>query len=416
VGSLHMLEPAIEEPSVVSAQATHRPILAAAALTGLGGEVVRTIEPYTEADPVAVLVQLLAAFGNLVGPGPHFRVEHTQHPPRLFVVLVGESSKARKGQSWSTPKHMLSQVDEAWTMRIKSGLSSGEGLIYAVRDENAMEGDPGEPDKRLFVMEEEFAQALKVMQRHGNILSVVIRDAWDHGNLGALTKNNAVHSTGAHVAVVGHITTAELLRMLTATEQANGFANRFLWTVVHRSKVIASPKGVPPELLDPLVTRLKEAAAAARSRGELGRDRDAEELWERVYPELSEGTPGLFGAVLNRGEAQVMRLALLYALLDTSPAIRPDHLKAGLAVWEYAQTSVRQIFGTKLGDPTADRILSALRDRGEVDETGLHRLFQNNISDAEMNRATDLLFRHRLAEAEVVRTGGRPKVVWRPTN
>jgi hypothetical protein len=46
------------------------PKLDPAALHGLAGDAVRLLEPHTEADPAGLLVCLLAAFGNAVGPGP----------------------------------------------------------------------------------------------------------------------------------------------------------------------------------------------------------------------------------------------------------------------------------------------------------------------------------------------------------
>jgi hypothetical protein len=79
------------------------PQLNPAALTGLAGRIVDTIAPYSEADPVAILMHTLISLGNLVGPGPHARVEKDPHPARLFGVLVGRTGKGRKGLSWSTP-------------------------------------------------------------------------------------------------------------------------------------------------------------------------------------------------------------------------------------------------------------------------------------------------------------------------
>src|SRR5438128_1832575 len=69
------------------------PVLDEAALIGLPGDIVKVIEPHTEADPVALLVNILVGFGNLVGSQPHFSVEFDCHPPRLNAVLVGETSK-----------------------------------------------------------------------------------------------------------------------------------------------------------------------------------------------------------------------------------------------------------------------------------------------------------------------------------
>ena len=52
--------------------------------------------PQTEADPVALLLQYLAYFGNAVGRGPHYMVENDRHFPNLFVLLAGETAKARR--------------------------------------------------------------------------------------------------------------------------------------------------------------------------------------------------------------------------------------------------------------------------------------------------------------------------------
>ena len=67
---------------------------------GLVGDIVGAIAPHTEADPVAVLVQLLVAYGALIGRGAWFEVERTRHYPDEFAVLVGDSAVARKGTAY----------------------------------------------------------------------------------------------------------------------------------------------------------------------------------------------------------------------------------------------------------------------------------------------------------------------------
>jgi hypothetical protein len=126
---------------------------------GLAGHVVRMIEPHSEADPVAILIQQLAYAGNAIGPGPYYQVEGDRHPANLYAVLVGDSSKSRKGTSAGRVRSITRYADPVWTdTRIKSGLSTGEGLIDQVRDGDGAD-DPGAPDKRLLVAEPEFAQA-----------------------------------------------------------------------------------------------------------------------------------------------------------------------------------------------------------------------------------------------------------------
>jgi Protein of unknown function (DUF3987) len=99
--------------------------------------------------------------------------------------------------------------------------------------------DPGVPDKRLLVVEPELASVLEQTRPEGNTLSATLRQAWDGGKLDTLVKNCRATATEVHVSVIGHITPEELRRKLTATEQANGFANRFLWIYARRSKELA---------------------------------------------------------------------------------------------------------------------------------------------------------------------------------
>src|SRR5437763_14431983 len=100
--------------------------------------------------------------------------------------------------------------------------------------------------------------------------------------------------------------------------------------------------------------RLRGARDFALGVHEMKRDAQARSLWYQVYEKLSDGKPGLLGAVTSRAEAQVMRLACLYALLDCSTVISRKHLEAALALWQYCENSARFIFGDDLGDPVAD--------------------------------------------------------------
>jgi len=398
------------------------------ALQGLAGDFVVTIDPYTEADPGAVLGHLVVAFGNLIGDRPHARVQHDQHPARLNIAFVGRTSKGRKGMAFSPVHYVFSQVARQWSRdRIKTGLSSGEGLIYHVRDareelktvrrdrkasQERVLVDEGEPDKRLLVVEPEFAVVLKRMAGEGNSLSGVMRQAWDTGNLATLTKNSPVTATGAHVSVIAHITEEELRRYLTETERANGFGNRFLWLLVKRSKLLPRGAPVPDDKLEPLIARLGDAVTFARSQDDLSRTRQAEALWADVYPGLTEGEPGLVGAILSRAEAQVLRLSLVYALLDRSDAIETRHLRAALALWRYAEASARRIFGGRLGAPLADTILGALQTRGAMSETDLWALLGRHRTAEEIHAALDSLARVGKVRSSTKRTKGRPAVIW----
>src|SRR5262249_30019364 len=289
-----------------------------------------------------------------------------------YMALVGPTGKGRKGLSYNDTGDIFEVADSEWfPAKIHGGLSSGEGLIWQVRDaitsrEKVKKGgrvvemqeyvaDPGVPDKRLLVYEPEFANVLKQHERRGNTLSVILRQGWDGHRMQTMSKNSSATATGAHISIIRHITGEELVRYLTTTEVANGFGNRFLWVWVNRSKMLPDGGGcLDPWTRENFGKRFREALEFGRVTGELQRDTAARDLWHAIYPELSRDRPGLAGALLQRAEARTMRLACLYAILDRSAAVRRDHLTAALALWAYVEDSVAHIFGDSLGDPLAD--------------------------------------------------------------
>jgi hypothetical protein len=401
-----------------------------AAYYGLAGEIVRRIEPQTEADPVALLVQTVVAFGNVIGRNAHAIADGSQHYTNLNTVLVGETAKGRKGTAWQHVRRLFAAADKGWPERIVNGLSSGEGLIWAVRDpieekrpikkkglhtgeyETEVK-DYGVEDKRLLVVEAEFAKVLKVMSREGSTLSPVIRSAWDDGNLRILTKTSPAHATDAHISIIGHITRGESRRNLTETESANGFGNRILWVAARRSKCL--PEGGEAVPVADLVQRLQEVVEFARSAGELRRSKEARELWASVYPKLSEGKPGLLGTITARAEAQVFRLSNLYALLDCSGTVEVAHLRAALALWAYCKRSAQWVFESGTGNKNADRILAALKAAAEKGLTKWEitaNVFTRNVSRFEIDEALRLLHDVKLAFRKLEKTAGRPCERW----
>jgi Protein of unknown function (DUF3987) len=381
------------------------------AFQGVAGEFVRLVLPETEADAAALLLTFLVGVGSMIGRGPHYRVGASKHSVNLFGVVVGETSKARKGTATDLAVHILERADPQFmSTRMSSGLSSGEGLIQAVRDPREedvgikpKDGSPihferqmvdtGEPDKRLLVVESEFGGVLQQTGREGNILSSVLRQAWDGKPLRILARSNKDNCQEPHIALIGNVTVEELKRLLTTNDRANGFGNRILWCCARRSKLLSRGGRLLDErLLDALATRVRNAVQTAQQIGLVGFDDDAFETWDKLYPQLAAGASGLFGAMTGRGEAQVVRLSTLYALLDGSELIRREHLMAAQEIWGYCEESVRFIFGDVLGDETADAILKVLMNApGGMTQTEINRSFGGHKPTAEMSRALSFL-------------------------
>jgi hypothetical protein len=375
------------------------------ACPGIVGDFVSLATKDSEADPAAVCITMLARFaaevyGHAENEGPHIYIGETLHMPRLFVVICGNSSKARKGTSLSPVNKLFSReyclTSEMKSMNLplparESGgpLSTGEGLACQVKDESEEERErrrklnPNEPirymgDKRLMIQDEEFASGLACTKREGNTLSMGLRCFWDSGDYAPLTKNNPVRVKNAHICIITHITMQELAVALADVQAFNGFGNRFLWICARRSKLVALPSRMPMESIAPIQNQLWRLVAKAQQCGLVTMCAEAREQWTTIYPELSREHSGLAGSIINRAEAQTLRLALIYALLDGQNVIREHHLDSALALWRYAQDSALYIFGDRAADPLEEKILEALK-QGPLTATELSACLNRHV-------------------------------------
>jgi len=396
---------------------------------GVAGRFVDLVAPSSEGSRAALLIQFLDASGMYLGRNHgYYQVEATRHYSNLFVALVGKTGKGRKGTSWDRtcqPFRALVNDEEFARQHITSGLASGEGVIWSVRDPvygwNRKDQvreliDPGLEDKRILFVEPEFAKILQKAGREGSTLSATLREAFDSGDLKNLTtRGTALYATGAHIALVTHITKNEVLRLLTTTEAANGFGNRFLWVWTERSQFLPLGGEVDPEVIRTVAAFLETAAQQCAGDTRRYFDDEAEAEWCRRYEALSAERTGLLGAITARGEALVVRLSLLYSQLDGEVQIRLPHLRAALEVWRYCEESARFIFGELLGDETADAILDLLRMAGTsgATRTEIHKLFGRNKPNAEIDRALRFLWSEKRVggQKEEFETG-RPTERW----
>jgi len=380
---------------------------ASVAFRGLPGEVVRTLEPYTEADPAALLLNLLASFGAMVGEAAEVRVGFAHHPPALSIALVGRTSRSRKGTATTEVDGLMRRVEDGWyEVHQVSGFGSGEAFI-----EHAAEN----PGAAIYVVETELARLLAVASREGSSISSVLRAAWDFRRMEHRIRKKRYDAPAAPVSLIAHITMDELRDSrhgLRLVEIMNGFGNRILWTYVDRRSAIPDPQPVPEAELTPLTSRLHRALVSARSAGVIGRTPEAASLWADLYERMAaDDGAGIVDALTARAEAQVLRLSLLYALIDGSRVIDVPHLEAAWEVWRYCRWSAQHLFvGAGTGDPDIDRIAAVLAAGEELSGTQLDRMFLGHRSIPDLRQRAIAL---GVAEEYAKETGGRPATLLR---
>jgi hypothetical protein len=331
------------------------------------------------------------------------------------MCLTGDTARARKGSSWDHVRRLITTIDPTLGPRILTGLSSGEGVIWSVRDPAGQ--DPGHSDQRLLVIEPEFASTLRAAGREMSTLSPTLRSGWDGRPLAILTRTAPARSSEAHIAIIGHITQHELRRHTTSLELANGVTNRVLIIASRRQRLL--PEGGNP---DPLAATgldrlLAAALQQARTAGQIRLDPGARELWHHAYHRLAaEPADQLLAQITARAEAHVIRLALIYALADGQRHIRPTHLTAALALQDYAARSAAWALKGATGQPLAEQIHTALSQH----PTGLTRsqisqTLNHNQPAGEIDNALQALNTAGRVTATLIPTGGRPAQLWTAT-
>jgi hypothetical protein len=399
--------------------------MAQEAFYGIPGRIVETIAPETEADPALIFTFLLSALGNLIHRTPYFQVGPTRHYANVYAAGVGPTATGRKDTALDWARGICAQMAPEWQHTCcVSGLSSGEGLVEAVRDPsdelNAKTGEPlerGVLDKRLLVMESELSRLLRVMMREASTLSAIIRDAFDgKHHLGVITRRQSrIKATAAHITIVANTTEEDLRRYLTEVDMANGFANRFVWVCARRTQALPFGGADLTAALAPHLEALQQAIERARLLARIEFAPDARAVWPAMYEELSAERPGLLGAVTNRAAVMVRRIALLHTALDGCDHTELRHLLAARAAWDYYFASAQYLFGHRTGDMVADALVQILAAAGRagVTRSEISRYFSGHEPQARIDAALVLL-----AEMGIVRyrtdpsTGGRPAERW----
>ena len=389
--------------------------------------VARTLTEGTEIDPIGVLGELLCAFGVYIGSGPYVAVASDRHRLLIWPLLIGLTNAGRKGQADGAAKALLRHVDADFLRWNRAtGLSSGEGLVHLVRDgeperpgdtkERAARRDPGVPDKRLWVVESEWAAAMIRAGREGSTLTPVLRDAWSGDDLGVLTKS-AVRATRPHIGVTGHISPDEFVTRMHAVELSGGTYNRFLPLFVERDCIVPDPPTLDEQVLKGLAFDLRKACGEARKVGAVSRSEDFRSLWADVYEELSaDDTSRAVSQFTARAAPQALRIAAVFALTEERREMTAADLECAKALVGYSIASARHVVGATAAADVVERFRNALdAANGEwVSRDHIWRnVFQRHVRRAALDAAWLTISADSRFESRLDQTDGRPSTLYR---
>lgn len=351
-------------------------------LYGLAGDVGNAAAATTEANRYAVCMGYLSFLSAQAGRDAYLPVGNTRHHARLFTLHVGRSSRGRKGDALSLVHRIRHAIDKREHGRgtvggsllgqvHTGGLSSREGLVMFIHDgfQQGKDETPAIDDKRLWVVESEFANVLQQAKRDGNTLSSALRDAWDGVSIKPATKTARTWATDPHIGAAAAITPTELCELMKARELSNGFANRFLIFWAERDRLVPFPTATDEQTLNRLVERTEDVLRFMRGNypaesdtRQMGMSQAAQDYYKKLYRgELNKGTGSVkLDGILERRAPMLLRLAMLFAMTDQTLTIEAHHIEAAWAWVSYSVDSVRYVFKeSAAGEVDAERLAAA---------------------------------------------------------
>lgn len=428
-----------------AATATHRnaPEADPRCLYGLIGDVARAGSEGTETNAIAIAANFMAYLSCAVGRSAYLPIGNTRHHARLFCLHIGRSGRGRKGDAvWLALRvdQAVRAKNEAFAPQIhRGGLSSREGLVALMHDgyRQGRLDIPGIEDKRLWVVESEFANVLHQGRRDGNTLSAALRDCWDGIDLKPATKSNRLYASEPHVCLSGAISPSELVDLMGTRELTNGFANRFLMIWAERSRVLPFPKETPQAVVEDLARRTMKVLAFAHvdRAGEceplrMGLSLQAEWRYAQIYREELNDDLGdsVVAALLERRAPMLLRLAMLMALTDLQTQIEERHIDAAMAWIRHATASIRFVFVNAAEDARltqvmelSHRVLTFLRKRGQATRTQISsECFKGKVPKLRVDASLEYLLGSTPPKISVqqvkrpVDAPGAPTRVYRP--
>ena len=287
---------------------------------------------------------------------------------------------------------------------------------------------PGVDDKRLWVVESEFANVLQQSRRKGNTLSTALRDCWDGVCIKPATKNNRVFASNPHVCLSGAITPNELTALMSSKDLSNGFANRFLIIWAERTKITAFPQATSAKEIEYLASRTQEVLNFAKSEAYsennwLQMELSTSGKWHygQIYRSVlaQESGSERINAILERRAPMLLRLAMVFALCDLSTKIDEKHLEAALAWITFCTDSVKYVFSTASEVAFTERVtknsnllLQYLSSVGQATRSDIQReCFKGHLSKLEINACLDNLLNTSPPQIKVMqlaRVEGKP--------
>ena len=346
----------------------------------------------TEAPDAYHFVSFAVAFGAALARRVY--VYHARKLyPNFYTCLVGRTGVSRKDTAWSRGRDIVerlyTEVDPTNPVfQIIPGIGSAEALVDALGGER----------KIVILSESEFLSLLsKAKQETVSNLIPKLTALFDcPPDESIKTRQKTVIAKEPFLSVISGTTMAWLQLALSEKDIYGGFANRFMFVYGEPKAPLAFPPKMDKEKLDALVSHVNDVREWAdsfrklNSEGEIRVPPDTQRLFAEFYNDYYRrcAQDSLGATLIVRVQGFIWKLALLYAAMEFSDEVLPEHLEVALAAGEFLERSILYIFNEFNIDKTRAKeaeILSYLKRStdGPVSQRDLYRALHLSATDID---------------------------------
>lgn len=306
---------------------------------------------------------------------------------RLAVSLKRPPVECQQTEGWM---HVLAGF--AVPPLILRSLASGEGLVWAIRDDQIdKDGElrVGVSEKRLFINMSEFGGALSVMRRPGNTLGALIRDAYDLQRLETNGKVEPCSVESYSCNLSAAITPAELASLMFDSKDINasadnGVGNRPIYVFCRRGKLVSRPTPTAnvDDIAEAIWTNICLVYQALSPNGldrcvEFQFSEEGAAVWDTNYARLDAlcGSSANAQKLHGRITTNCRKLAALLAFINGEHVINAQAVLAAIAWMEYASKTIDAVASSQQSrlehaktKDQAQRVWKAVQTKTLVDD------------------------------------------------
>jgi hypothetical protein len=140
---------------------------------------------------------------------------------------------------------------------------------------------------------------------------------------------------------------------------------------------------------------------------------NAKELYLEIYNEFYYRPDDKITELISRNTQHLLKMAMLYAIVDQSPEIKIEHLKASKALIDYNTASIHELFGKDSLTKKESKVLRFLSSKSGIASRGKIQsdCFRNNSSKEELDSIQESLIDKKLIQL----TSSEGVAIWKLT-